>query len=482
MTAPYAAGIFRGRVSNRPRHPSRPPNRFNRSSPGEECSPQCRSVVLLAGMTLACTASVVAPPSVGAQIGVQRERNAPAVYAITNARIVTVAGPAIDRGTIVVRNGVIAAVGASVARSGRRARHRRERAHGLSRLDRRELAASASHAKRRAARQSRRGSWRTRGRRPRRSTDAAGRARGRAELAPSDRTPARARGGRSRAPGRRSIRGAAERRHHRRAHRAGDRHLPRTLGAVINLGGSNAQAMIVKAPVAEHIGFTPLRGGGYPNSLLGVFSALRQMLLDAQHYARRAGGVREESARHASARDRSVARGAAAGARAADAGRDGGVVGARDRARARPREGVQPPARSSPAAKKPTRSRRGSRRRTCRCCISLNFPRRPQASADADPEPIRVLRARVEAPKLAAKLAQAGVKFAFEDGGITNWADFLANAGRTRRRRAHGRPGGARADAVAGRDLRRERSSRHDRGGQDREPDADARRSVHAAA
>jgi hypothetical protein len=63
--------------------------------------------------------------------------------------------------------------------------------------------------------------------------------------------------------------------------------------------------------------------------------------------------------------------------------------------------------------------------------ISLNFPRRPQASPDADPEPIRVLRARVEAPKLAGKLAQAGVKFAFEDGGMTNWADFLTNAGRT---------------------------------------------------
>jgi len=63
--------------------------------------------------------------------------------------------------------------------------------------------------------------------------------------------------------------------------------------------------------------------------------------------------------------------------------------------------------------------------------ISLNFPRRPQASPDADPEPIRVLRARVDAPKLAGKLAQAGVKFAFEDGGLANWADFLANAGRT---------------------------------------------------
>src|ERR1044071_7253960 len=37
------------------------------------------------------------------------------VYAITNARIVTVSGPTIERGTVVIRDGLIAAVGASVA-------------------------------------------------------------------------------------------------------------------------------------------------------------------------------------------------------------------------------------------------------------------------------------------------------------------------------------------------------------------------------
>ena len=35
-------------------------------------------------------------------------------YAITNARIVTVSGPMIERGTVVIRNGLIAAVGANV--------------------------------------------------------------------------------------------------------------------------------------------------------------------------------------------------------------------------------------------------------------------------------------------------------------------------------------------------------------------------------
>src|SRR4051794_16223964 len=69
----------------------------------------------LAGTTLVCAIGIGAPPFVGAQIGVQRERNAPNVYAITNARIITVSGPAIDRGPIVVRTGVIPGVGATTS-------------------------------------------------------------------------------------------------------------------------------------------------------------------------------------------------------------------------------------------------------------------------------------------------------------------------------------------------------------------------------
>ncbi len=38
----------------------------------------------------------------------------PPYYAITNARIVTGAGPAIERGTVVIANGLIAAVGRNV--------------------------------------------------------------------------------------------------------------------------------------------------------------------------------------------------------------------------------------------------------------------------------------------------------------------------------------------------------------------------------
>ena len=66
--------------------------------------------------------------------------------------------------------------------------------------------------------------------------------------------------------------------------------------ALINLAGDTPQQMIVRSPVAMHVGFTPLRTGTFPNSLLGVFAALRQSLLDAQRY-REAQQIYERSPR-----------------------------------------------------------------------------------------------------------------------------------------------------------------------------------------
>jgi imidazolonepropionase-like amidohydrolase len=63
--------------------------------------------------------------------------------------------------------------------------------------------------------------------------------------------------------------------------------------------------------------------------------------------------------------------------------------------------------------------------------LSINFPRRTAApTPDAEPEPTRLLRERVEAPKTAGRLAAAGVKFAFQSGGLTNWNDFTTEVQR----------------------------------------------------
>ncbi len=60
--------------------------------------------------------------------------------------------------------------------------------------------------------------------------------------------------------------------------------------AVVALGAGAPAALVVASPVAQHLGFSRGGGGfgggggGYPGSLLGVMAQLRQQLLDAQHY------------------------------------------------------------------------------------------------------------------------------------------------------------------------------------------------------
>ena len=64
--------------------------------------------------------------------------------------------------------------------------------------------------------------------------------------------------------------------------------------------------------------------------------------------------------------------------------------------------------------------------------LSLNFPKRTAAaSPDADPDSMETLRFRAETPKTAGRLAAGGVKFAFQDGGVTSMGDFFTNAAKT---------------------------------------------------
>lgn len=201
--------------------------------------------------------------------------------------------------------------------------------------------------------------------------------------------------------------------------------------ALINLAGASAAAMVIRPNVAQHIAFSSGRGfgggGGYPGSLMGVFAVLRQELIDAQRYKQLKAAYAKnprnmqrvefdpslESLLPALAGQQPVVMAANSQReieRALDLGKEFGLkvmiaggseaylVASRLKA-----EGVP-------------------------VLLSLNFPRRTVApAADADPEPLRVLRERVEAPKSAARLAAAGVKFAFQSGGLTTWNDFDAN-------------------------------------------------------
>ena len=373
----------------------------------------------------ALAASVVPPAVARAQIPANRERNAPSVYAITNAKIVT--GTAtVERGTVVVRNGVIAAVGASVQAP---ADARVIDGAGLTVypgiIDANSSLALGGGATSVVADAGRGGRGGGRGATPTQQGTPAG--------APNSLRPI----------GLQPELSAVDLLHADAEALAGPQSAGITAAltvpstgifrgesAVINLDGATAQAMLVKAPVAEHIGFTPSRGGGYPNSLMGVFSALRQTLLDAQHYAaeqsayaKNPRGMRRPGPDPSLEALQPVLQRQIPVVLEASSKRE--IERALDLAK---EFNLRPIiAGGEEADQVATRLKAEN----VPVLLSLNFPRRPQASPDADPEPLRVLRARVEAPKLASKLQQAGVKFAFEDGGLTTWSDYLGNVNRS---------------------------------------------------
>ncbi|HKR02064.1 MAG TPA: amidohydrolase family protein [Pyrinomonadaceae bacterium] len=349
---------------------------------------------------------------------VRAQRNGVDTYAITNARIYTVSGPVIERGTVVIRNGLIAAVGERVSAP---ADARVIDGTGLSvypglidantTLGIPQPSGSPSPGERRGP--------------------------GAAPVAPS--LAAAAFTPNMTSPGLQPETlavdliqpGGEQLEAARNAGLTAALVAPREgifLGqsAFINLAGETSQQMVVRSPVALHVGFTPLRSGIYPASLMGVFSALRQMLLDAgrlrdanQIYARNPRGLRRPD------QDRSLLALQPVLARelpvVMHVNSEREIRRALDLAQ---EFNLRVIISGGAESWKVT-----DRLRDVPVLLSLNFPRRTTAPVpEADPDPIRVLRDRVDAPKTAGRLAAARIRFAFQSGAMTNIQDYLANA------------------------------------------------------
>jgi imidazolonepropionase-like amidohydrolase len=376
----------------------------------------------------------MSPPSLPAQIGrAGVERATPTAYAITNARIVTAAaqgGGTIERGTIVVRNGVIQAVGANVAAP---ADARVIDANGLT------VYPGFIDAHSSLGIPAPRGQQDLASRFPGvpaemlafAAQQAGGQQQQQSQGAPNSLYPLGLQ------PEMRAIdQIRVESSAFESAHTAGittSLTAPRSgifmgQSALISLAGDTPQELLVRAPVALHVGFTPLRQGAYPGSLLGVFSALRQMLLDAQRYGQlQAAYSRNPRGMARPQADASLA--ALQPVLARDmpvvmwAGSQREIERALDLAKEFNLRAII--AGGNEAHKVVDRLRTDG----VPVIATLNFPRRPERQPeDADPDPLRVLRERADAPKNPGRLAQAGIRFAFTDGGMSNLgADFLGN-------------------------------------------------------
>ena len=199
--------------------------------------------------------------------------------------------------------------------------------------------------------------------------------------------------------------------------------------ALINLSGETPQQMIVRSPVAMHVGFTPLRGG-YPGSLMGVFATLRQMMLDAQRYRdsmqiyeRNPRGIRRPETDRSLAALVPVIEGRMPVVMLANTERE--ISRALDLAAEFKLRLIIAGGRES------DRLAERLAKQNVPVLLSLNLPRRVTAAIpEADPEPLRVLRERVAAQQTAGRLAKAGVRFAFQSGSLTNMSDLMVNASR----------------------------------------------------
>ena len=196
-----------------------------------------------------------------------------------------------------------------------------------------------------------------------------------------------------------------------------------------NVGDYRRGLQIVRAPVALHVEFVPnVRGDGYPASLLGVIAFVRQSFLDAQHqqlvarHGQRAkGGPRPEYDPALEALQPALA-GTLPVAFEADRARE--ISRALDMAREFKLDPVITGAREADAVAGDLKAG------NARVIYSLNYPTRSRMLAPDADESLGELRRRVGAPKVPAALEKAGVLFAFSSGGLRESRDFVRNAAR----------------------------------------------------
>ncbi len=370
------------------------------------------------GLLVAVLALLFAPLSLNPIANAQR--SAIDTYAITNARIVTVSGSVIERGTVVVRNGLIAAVGANVnappdARviDGAGLTVYPGLIDSYTNLALPEAAASPSPGGGGGG-----GFFLVQPARPAsgpNSTQPAG-------LQPEVMVEDVIRPGGNEIESSRSAGITTALTSPRSGIWMGQ-------SALINLSGDTPQQMIVRSPVAMHVSFTPLRGT-YPGSLLGVFATLRQMMLDAQRY-RDAMAIYDRAPR--GTRRPETDRSLAALVPVVDGRMPVVMLANSEREISRALDLASEFKLKLIVAGGREADRVADRlaKQNVPVLLSLNLPRRTTAAMpEADPEPLRVLRERVEAQQTAGKLAKAGVRFAFQSGSLTNISDLLVNAGR----------------------------------------------------
>lgn len=197
--------------------------------------------------------------------------------------------------------------------------------------------------------------------------------------------------------------------------------------AFINLGGDDPEKLIIRSPVSLNIGFSATRGGGFPGSIMGSFAFLRQSLLDAQHY--RESWLRYEQNKRGTERpkmDKSLA-----ALQPVINGEMPVILAANSAREIRRAIAFAEEFKLKYLVAGATQGYEVVdllKEKNVKVLLSLNFPQRPTNIEDPESESLRILKERAEAPKAALALYKANVRFAFQSGNLSRPQDMLLNA------------------------------------------------------
>ena len=346
---------------------------------------------------------------------------APIMYAITNARIVPVSGAPIDNGTVVLRNGLIAQVGAGVAAPA-----------GAVVIDGKGLTVypglidmgSSAGLELPAAPRSDNAQTTEDIERAKRALLVRPQLHAAEHVNPGAQPLLRAAAAGITTilatPGGDAIRGQSA---------LINTALPPDAPQIGAVADDRRGQLIVKSPVALHVSFSERPGGGnaYPVSLMGVIAFVRQTFLDAQYQQTATQYYERTKARTArplfdpalDAMQPALA-GRTPVAFEAQAARE--ILRALDMAKTFKLDPIITNARESDRVASDLKSA------NARVILSLNYPTRPQTIAPDADETLETLRSRANAPKTAGLLDKAGVPFAFSSAGLNEPKDFVKNA------------------------------------------------------
>ncbi len=193
-------------------------------------------------------------------------------------------------------------------------------------------------------------------------------------------------------------------------------------GAIVNLAGETSGEMVVSGSAGQYVAFvtSPGFGGGFPNSLMGVLAYIRQVYLDADHYRQ----AKQFYAAHSRGTPRPEY----------DRALEGVLESPRVLLPASRRVDVDRLLRLSNelhveallyGLPEGYRSADLLKNAAATALVNLKWPEKTKESDPEEPDNMRVLQIRDHAPSTPAVLARSGVRFALYSGGIDHRADLF---------------------------------------------------------